>query len=134
MQVLQTHDKRQMMMVFAPQAKVARLAIALAAVLGGLTACNPVRDVAVSTGFGAKEPEPAQFVRDNRRDDVGYLPVGVRAPDRPSKARPKSDVDALAQSIDARRQANEAAGTTARSMGAETNARPIPKPPALPQE
>ncbi|CAH1660071.1 conserved hypothetical protein [Hyphomicrobiales bacterium] len=135
MRVLQNGDKGQMKMVFAPRAGVTTLAISLAVVLGGLlTACNPVRDVAVSTGFGAKEPESAQFVRESRRGDADYLPVGVRAPDRPTKALPKADVEALTNSIDARRQANEAAGATARSMGAETNARPVPKPPTLPAE
>lgn len=132
--MLQKRDKGQMKMVFAPQAGITRLAIALVIVLGGLTACNPVHDVAVSTGFGAKEPESAQFVRDSRRADGAYLPVGVRAPDRALKVLPKSDVEALSAKIDARRQANEAAGATARAMGAETNARPVPKPSVLPQE
>ncbi|MBS7739014.1 MULTISPECIES: hypothetical protein [unclassified Chelatococcus] len=133
--MLQNGDKGQMMMVFVPRTGVTGLAIGVAIVLGGLlAACNPVRDVAVSTGFGAKEPEPAQFVRESRRDDGGYLPVGVRAPDRTTKALPKADVEALTNSIDARRQANEAAGATARSMGAETNARPVPKPATLPAE
>ncbi|MBS7698853.1 hypothetical protein [Chelatococcus sp. YT9] len=133
--MLQNGDKGQMIMGFAPRAGSTGFAIGLAFVLAGLlTACNPVRDIAVSTGFGAKEPEPAQFVRESRRGDGGYLPVGVRAPDRPTRALPKADVEALTKSIDARRQANEAAGATARSMGAETNARPVPKPPALPAE
>lgn len=54
-----------------------------------LCACagNPVRDVAVATGFGVARPEPAPFVSANRPESVGYLNVGVRPAGRPIPSR-----------------------------------------------
>lgn len=132
MRVLHNGDRgRIVTLILAPGLRIAALALAMG---GLLAACNPVRDVAVATGFGAKTPEPAQFVRDSRQSDGDYLPVGVKAEPRKLKPLTKAESDALAAKIDGRRLANESAGSTARSMGAATNARPVPKPPTIPAE
>jgi hypothetical protein len=105
-----------------------------AALLGlGLAGCNPVRDVAVATGFGAKEPDPAPFVKGSRNADGDYMPVGVNAPPRKLKPRTKEEAEALQRQLDAQRQATEAAGASAEALGAAVKARPVPKPPQVPQ-
>ncbi|MFC7400084.1 hypothetical protein ACFQU1_23055 [Chelatococcus sp. GCM10030263] len=97
-----------------------------------LSSCNPVRDVAVATGFGAKAPEPAPFVKESRGGVEGaYMPVGVKAPPRTLKARTKEEAEALQAQLDAQRQATEAAGASAQALGAAVKARPIPKPPQV---
>jgi hypothetical protein len=105
-------------------------AVAFGLVLSG---CNPVRDVAIATGFGAKAPEAAPFVKESRSTAGGdYMPVGVKAPPRKLKARTKAEAEALQAQLDAQRQATEAAGASAQALGAAVKARPIPKPPQAP--
>jgi hypothetical protein len=105
-------------------------AVAFGLVLSG---CNPVRDVAIATGFGAKAPEPAPFVKESRGTAEGdYMPVGVKAPPRKAAARTKAEAEALQAELDARRRATEAAGASAQALGAEVKARPLPKPPQVP--
>jgi len=104
-----------------------------AALLGlALAGCNTVRDVAVATGFGAKEPDPAPFVKESRKADGDYMPVGVNAPPRKLKPRTKDEAEALQRQLDAQRQATEAAGASAQALGAAVKARPVPKPPQAP--
>lgn len=85
-----------------------------------LAACSsghgPLHSVAVTTGFGTKEPEPAEFVKASRRPDATYLPVGVSAPARTAKPRSATEAKALEEQLEAQRKANEAAAGAAKSL------------------
>jgi hypothetical protein len=89
---------------------------------------NPVRDVFVATGVGAK-PKPApDFVVQSRPEAVDYVPVGVSAPARPIRGKTVAETKAAEAELDAQRAAIEAKATEARQVGATPA--PAAAPPA----
>src|SRR5918998_1049962 len=73
----------------------------------GLAGCsadtNPVRDVFVATGVGAK-PKPApEFVVNSRSETVDYIPVGTSAPTRPIRGKTAAETKAAEAELDAAR-------------------------------
>ncbi len=86
-----------------------------------------IRDAAKSAGFGPKEVAAPDFVRDTRREGGDFLPVGVSAPPRETRAKSAAGVKALEAELDASRQRNEAKGRDAAKVGGAV------KPPAPPQ-
>jgi hypothetical protein len=108
---------------------------ALAAVALGLAGCaadtNPVRDVFVATGVGAK-PKPApDFVVQSRPESVDYIPVGAPAPARPIRGKTAAEAKATEAELDAARAAVEAQAAAARQVGAGAAATPAPAPAPL---
>lgn len=104
--------------------------LAVAAAVLALAGCspdtNPVRDVFVATGVGAK-PKPApDFVVQSRPEAVDYVPVGVSAPARPIRGKTVAETKAAEAELDAQRAAIEAKATEARQVGA------TPAPAAAP--
>lgn len=109
-----------------PRARGPYVAVTAAALaLAGCSAdTNPVRDVFVATGIGAK-PKPApDFVVNSRSESVDYIPVGVSAPDRPIRGKTVAETKAAEAELDAMRAAIEAKATEARQVGAT----PAPSP------
>ena len=103
------------------------MALALA---GCSTDVNPVRDVFVATGVGAK-PRPApEFIAQSRPDNLDYLPVGVSAPPRAIRGKTASETKSAEAELDAVRAANEAKAAEARQAGATPP--PAPVAPAQP--
>src|SRR5215213_6551209 len=103
--------------------------VAIALALAGCSAdTNPVRDVFVATGVGAK-PKPApDFVVQSRPEAVDYVPVGVSAPARPIRGKTVAETKAAEAELDAQRAAIEAKATEARQVGATPA--PAAAPPA----
>src|SRR5215212_2101475 len=104
---------------------------ALVAGMVALAGCsadvNPVRDVFVATGVGAK-PKPApDFVVQSRPDAVDYIPVGASAPARPIRNKTAAEAKATEAELDATRAAVEAKAAEARQVGA-ASAAPAPAP------
>ncbi len=106
--------------------------LAVAAIALGLAGCsadtNPVRDVFVATGVGAK-PKPApDFVVNSRSETVDYIPVGVSAPVRPIRGKTAAETQAAEAELDAARAAVETKALEARQVGATPAPAPAPSP------
>ena len=107
-----------------------RLAAAAALVVTCLSAGGCVldgagiRDAAKSAGLGPKEVAAPDFVEKSRRGGGDFLPVGVSAPPRETRAKSAAGVKALEAELDASRQRNEARGRDAAKVGGAV------KPPA----
>ncbi|KMO20966.1 hypothetical protein [Methylobacterium platani] len=86
-----------------------------------------VRDAAKSAGFGPKEVAAPDFVVQSRRGNGDFLPVGVSAPPRETRAKSAAGVQQLEAELDASRQRNEAKGRDAAKVGGAV------KPPAPPR-
>ncbi|HYF52962.1 MAG TPA: hypothetical protein VEA41_01745 [Salinarimonas sp.] len=103
--------------------------LAAAALLAaGLSACsgdlNPVRDIAVGVGVGAKVPSRPDFVEATRPASTEYMPVGVSAP-RPAVTRKTpAAVKAMEAELDGERAAHAVQAEEARRVGAT----PAPEP------
>jgi hypothetical protein len=101
----------------------------------GLGACsgdfNPVRDVAVKTGFGAERKEAPTFIVQSRPKDIDYTPVGVAQPKPRIAAKSAPGVKGVEGEMDALRAANEARANEARQAGAAVQAAPV-APAAVP--
>lgn len=107
-------------------------AFAMAVIAPTLAGCaadtNPVRDVFVATGVGAK-PRPApDFVVQSRPESVDYTPVGAAAPARAIRGKTVAEAKAAEAALDAERAALEARAAEARQVGATTV--PAQAPPA----
>ncbi|SFU94961.1 hypothetical protein SAMN02799631_03369 [Methylobacterium sp. 174MFSha1.1] len=86
-----------------------------------------IRDAAKSAGFGPKEVAAPDFVKETRRGGGEFLPVGVSAPPRETRAKSAAGVKQLEAELDASRQRNEAKGRDAAKVGGAV------KPPAPPK-
>jgi hypothetical protein len=96
-------------------------------VLAGCAADGPGKAVAEATGLATTPQESKPFVKETRQANPEYIPVGTVA----TRAAPRKPVDEfkkLEAELEAKRVANEAAGTEAKSLGAT----PPPKPAAIP--
>lgn len=105
----------------APRRRGAAAMAVIAPTLAGCAAdTNPVRDVFVATGVGAK-PRPApDFVVQSRPEAVDYVPVGAAAPARPIRGKTVAETRAAEAQLDAERAALEARAAEARQIGATT--------------
>jgi hypothetical protein len=106
--------------------------LAVTVIALGLAGCsadtNPVRDVFVATGVGAK-PKPApEFVVNSRSETVDYIPVGTSAPTRPIRGKTAAETKAAEAELDAARAAVEAKAVEARQVGATPALAPAPVP------
>jgi hypothetical protein len=107
------------------------LAAAALALAGCSTDFNPVRDVFVATGVGAK-PKPApDFVAQSRPESLDYLPVGVSAPPRAIRGKTPAETKSAEAELDELRAANETKAAEARQAGATPPPAPVTPPPAL---
>ena len=105
---------------------LAAMALALA---GGSADVNPVRDVFVATGGGAK-PRPApDFIAQSRPERLDYLPVGVSAPPRAIRGKTVKETKDAEAELDKVRAANEAKAAEARQAGATPPPAPVPPVP-----
>ena len=101
---------------------------ALALLLAGCAGDGSVRSVAEATGLATTAQEPRIFVQQSRPVDPLYIPVGTVAT-RQAKRKTVDEFKTLEATLEAKRQANDAAGTRARALGATTSA---PTPTVLP--
>jgi hypothetical protein len=83
--------------------------------------------VAEAAGMATTAQEAKPFVQETRPADPAYIPVGS-AVTRQAPRKPVDDFKKMEAELEAKRTANEAAGTQARSLGAT----PPPKPAVLP--
>jgi hypothetical protein len=91
---------------------------------------NPVRDIAVKTGFGTERKDGPDFIRQSRPKELHYAPVGVAPPTPTYRAKSAPDVKAVQGEMDAIRAANEARAAEARRAAAVTSAPIAPVVPA----
>lgn len=86
-----------------------------AALLGGCSSdLNPMR-AAYGTGEAGPQAKAPEFVAESRRKDDGFMPVGVSAPARPTRAKTAEGTKALEEELVAARGRNEARGRSAES-------------------
>jgi hypothetical protein len=114
-----------------------RIAAPVLAVLVSLavSACqmaqdNPLKSTARAAGFATNTPEPQEFVRESRRNDQSFIPVGTSASRQAPKMTPQ-EFQAIEKDLDAQRTRNEAAGASARAAGATPPPAPLKLPPPL---
>ncbi len=112
--------------VLSPKAARAATLLTCLATGGCVLDGAGIRDAAKSAGFGPKEVAAPDFVRETRREAGGFLPVGVSAPPRETRAKSAAGVKALEAELDASRQRNEAKGRDAAKVDGAV------KPPAPP--
>ncbi len=124
---------------------MSRFALPLAALLAAaLGACasdiNPVRDVFVGVGAGAKVPARPDFVEASRPASVDYMPVGVAAKPRSVAKKNADQVKAMEAELDGTRAGQEARATEARKAAETPPIEPVkvepipalaPDPPPL---
>ncbi len=110
-----------------PRSTAPRLVLA-ALLAAGASACagdvNPVRDVAVGTGFGTTLPQRPDFVEASRPASLDYMPVGVSAPPRATRNKTPDQVKAMEAELDGLRGAQEARAAEARRLAMT----PAPEP------
>lgn len=117
-------------MPFNQSTKTPLLPLLLLAALGMAAAgCagEGSKAVAEAAGMATTAGEAKPFVQETRPIDPAYIPVGS-AVARQAPRKPVDDFKKLEAELDAKRTANEAAGTAAKSLGAT----PPPKPAVLP--
>lgn len=78
---------------------------------------NPVRDVFVSAGVGAKVPPAPDFVTNTRPAQVDYIPVGLKAPPRKYPAKTPEQLKAVEGQMDAVRTRTESQGIRVQQEG-----------------
>jgi hypothetical protein len=85
--------------------------------------------IAEAAGMATTAQEAKPFVQETRPTDPAYIPVGS-AVTRQAPRKPVDDFKKMEAELDAKRTANEAAGTAAKTLGAT----PPPKPAVLPTD
>jgi hypothetical protein len=97
-----------------------------------LAACGTANQIvkvpAKLVGFAADAPDPKDFVKQSRPDELNYIPVGTKVSREPRKMTP-AEFRAIEADLDAAKTRNEAAGAEAKVAGAT----PPPAPLKLPQ-
>lgn len=83
--------------------------------------------IAEAAGMATTAAEPKPFVQETRPADPAYIPVGSSVT-RQAARKPVEDFKKMEAELEAKRAANEAAGTEARSLGATAP----PAPAVLP--
>lgn len=105
-----------------PHLTVAMLAAA-GLVLAGCAGDEGFKGVAEAAGMATTPQESKAFVRDARPSEVQYIPVGSSVT-RAAPRKPVEDYKKIETELEAKQKANEAAGETAKSLGAT----PPPEP------
>lgn len=101
-----------------PPLRLCALALALAA--GGCSGdVGGLRSLGIS-GSAPKAPDAPAFVTETRRENAGFLPVGVSAPPRPVRAKSSEGQRALEAELEGARSRNLARGRAAESAGKST--------------
>jgi len=78
---------------------------------------NPVRDMFVSAGVGAKVPPAPDFVTNTRPAQSDYIPVGLKAPPRKYPAKTPEQIKAVEGQMDAVRTRTESQGIRVQQEG-----------------
>ncbi|WP_293862202.1 hypothetical protein [uncultured Alsobacter sp.] len=93
----------------------------------------PIRGAAEITGFATTTPEPKDFVKQTRRPDADFMPVGVTPPARPLKAKTPEEIKAMEADLEGTLQRHNAAsgrapsGDKFKSAASETKSTPAPR-------
>lgn len=98
-----------------------------------LSACqtegpNPLKSTAQLTGFATTAPEAKDFVKESRRGEQPFIPVGTRV-ERDARRMTSQEFKAIEADLDKIRAKNEQAGAAAKAAGST----PPPAPLKLPQ-
>ena len=104
----------------SPLLLVGALAVGAAGCAGGGT-----KVIAEAAGMATTPQEAKPFVQETRPANPAYIPVGSSVT-RQAPRKPVDDFKKLEAALEAKRQANEAAGNQARSLGSAT----VPPQPA----
>lgn len=72
--------------------------------------------------------EAPDFVARSRPKSLDYMPIGVAAGERPTKARTADEIKAAEAEMDALRARNEAAGAAAARLGGTPEPAPVNLP------
>lgn len=78
---------------------------------------NPVRDMIVASGSGAKVPPAPDFVTSTRRDNVDYVPVGLKPPPPKYQAKTSEQIKAVEGQLDPVRARAESEGRRVQREG-----------------
>ncbi|MCU4181856.1 hypothetical protein [Bosea sp. BH3] len=95
--------------------------------LAGCAEGEGFKGVAEAAGMATTPQESKAFVRETRPGELEYIPVGS-AITRNAPRKPVEDFKKLETQLEAKRNANEAAGNTARQLGTT----PAPEPAKIP--
>lgn len=98
------------------------------AALAGCGSDEGFKGVAEAAGLATTPQESKAFVREARPAELDYVPVGSKVT-RTAPRKPVEDYKKIEAALDAKQKANEAAGNTARALGAT----PPPEPAKIPQ-
>jgi hypothetical protein len=88
---------------------------------------NPLKSTAQLAGFATTPPESKDFVKETRRGDLTYIPVGSRV-ERPARKMTPQEFQAIEADLESRRLRNESAGTAARAAGSTAPPAPLKLP------
>lgn len=103
--------------------------VAQGLVLAGCAGDGPTKGIAEATGMATTAQEAKPFVKETRRADADYIPVGSSV----TRAAPRKKPDEfkkLEAELEAKRISNQAAGTQAQQLGATPP--PAPAPATVP--
>ena len=64
---------------------------------------SPLKSVLGAVGMATDPPPARDFVRQSRPRDMGFIPVGVRRPDRGTKVKSVAELQAMEASLEAER-------------------------------
>lgn len=95
--------------------------------LSGCVGDGPVKGLAEATGMATTPQESKPFVKETRRAEADYIPVGSSVTRAAPRKKPE-DFKKLEADLEAKRISNEAAGSQAQQLGATP-----PPAPAAPQ-
>jgi hypothetical protein len=88
---------------------------------------NPLKSTAQLAGFATTPPEAKDFVKETRRADQAFIPVGSRV-ERPARKMTPQEFQAIEADLESQRLRNESAGSEARSAGATAPPAPLKLP------
>lgn len=111
------------MLFYTNMTKRLKLLLALGAL--GLATAGCSKDIAEATGMATTAQESKPFVRESRRADADYIPVGSSVT-RTAQRKPPDDFKKLEAELEAKRLSNEAAGTHAQQLGSTPPPAPAP--------
>ena len=96
--------------------------------LAGCGSDEGFKGVAEAAGLATTPQQSKTFVREARPADLEYIPIGSSVT-RAAPRKPVEDYKKIEAGLDAKQKANEAAGNTAKALGAT----PPPEPAKIPQ-
>jgi hypothetical protein len=102
--------------------------VVLGMTLAGCGSDEGFKGVAEAAGLATTPQESKSFVRESRPADLEYVPIGSSVT-RAAPRKPVEDYKKIESALDAKQKANEAAGNTAKALGAT----PPPEPAKIPQ-